>query len=198
MAINSIPAELRTATRDAAFWERIDVRGPEECWLWKIDTQLSQNGYGAAFYGPIHTTAHRIAYMLTKGPIPNGKQVLHSCASRWDHDPRQGRRCCNQWHLYAGSPQDNMDDKIRLGRQFRPVDYDNDGNPNAKLTTEQLPQFFEDAKTMSQRTVAAKYGISKSQVGNILRGESRANAIKSIAEDKREAILDANARRTKR
>ena len=189
MAINSIPAELRTSKRDTAFWRRVDVRGPDDCWLWEVDTQLTQSGYGAAHYATIHTTAHRIAFMLVKGAIPDGLDVLHRC---------DVRRCCNPAHHFPGTKQDNSDDMIQKGRWSRKTSFRDDGNPNARISSDQLPQFFEDAKSMSQRKIAAKYGISKSQVGNILRGESRPNAIDSLPGDQRGAVLDANARRAKR
>ncbi len=198
MAINSIPPELRSFDKDERFWRCFDRGGPDECWLWNKENQLNQTGYGTGHYGPIHTTASRIAYMLVKGPIPVGLQILHTCEERWAHDPRRGRRCGNPYHLYAGTPQQNSDDMRRLGRQWRSTTYNDDGNPNARLWAHQLPQLFEDAKTMSQRKVAEKYGISKSQVGNILRGESRPTAIDSLSADQRNAVLEANARRAKR
>jgi len=191
MAITSIPEELRTSRRDAAFWRRIAVGAPAECWLWLKDRQLTQRGYGAAFYGPLHTTAHRIAYMLVKGPIPEGMELMHGC---------DVLRCCNPWHLTPGTSQDNTDDMEAKGRDNYYVLGSRDGerNGNAKLADADVPHILEDAKHMSQRKVAEKYGISKSQVGNILRGESRPTARDALSTDEREAVLAANARRAKR
>jgi hypothetical protein len=198
MAINQIPPELRTPKRDRAFWARIDVQGDDDCWLWKSEVQLTQTGYGTAFYGPFHTTANRIAYMLGKGPIPDDAQILHTCEARYPVGSKTGRRCCNPNHLYAGSPQDNMDDKVRNERQWRSQWYRGDRNPNARLSGDQLPQLFEDAKTMSQRKLAAKYGISKSQVGNLLRGESRVGTVSRLGKRLRTDAAEASASRAKR
>lgn len=166
MAITTIPNDLRTSKRDAAFWRRVDVRGTNECWLWKDDKQLTQSGYGTAFYGTIRTTAHRIAYMLVKGFIPDGMDILHSC---------DVRRCCNTAHHFPGTAQDNTDDMIAKGRDNfvgAPV---GERNGNAKLSDTIIPQIFErSAMGMSQRQIGAQFGISKSEVGNILRGENRA------------------------
>jgi hypothetical protein len=190
MAITHIPEEFRTSKRGAAFWRRVDVRGSNDCWLWNVVSQLTPGGYGAGHYGSeIHTTSHRIAYMLVKGRIPDGLDVLHTC---------DVRRCCNTAHHFLGTKQDNSDDMVQKGRWSRETSFAGDGNPNARISSDQLPQFFEDAKSMSQRKVAVKYGISKSQVGNILRGESRPNAVKALADDQRDAVLNANARRAKR
>lgn len=189
MAITSIPAEIRSSKRDAAFWRRVSVGRPDECWLWKSEKQINQSGYGTAFYGTIRTTAQRVAYMIAKGSIPEGLEILHSC---------DVRRCCNPDHLRPGTSQDNSDDMVERGRWSRATSFAGDGNPNAKVSEAQLPQIFEDAKTMSQRALAAKYGVSKSQIGNILRGESRAQAVDGVPADSRDAASEALYRRNKR
>jgi hypothetical protein len=51
--------------------------------------------------------AHRVAWRLAFGPIPNGKLVLHRC----DNPP-----CINPDHLFLGLPQDNADDMSAKGR----------------------------------------------------------------------------------
>lgn len=69
-------------------WKKIDVRGPDECWLWLFS--VSTSGYGQFYFsGRLHT-AHRVAYELVKGPIPDGLQLDHLC---------RNRRCCNPAHL---------------------------------------------------------------------------------------------------
>jgi hypothetical protein len=88
------------------FWEKIDVRGPDDCWLWKGGA--SSTGYGGFGLGDRRTVgAHRLAYELVKGPIPDGLCVLHSC----DNKP-----CCNPSHLWAGTRLDNMRDASSKGR----------------------------------------------------------------------------------
>lgn len=53
---------------------------------------------------------HRVAWEETVGPIPEGLDVLHKCDNR----------CCwNPDHLFLGNDQDNVDDKVRKGRQTR-------------------------------------------------------------------------------
>jgi hypothetical protein len=51
--------------------------------------------------GPYNITAHRFAYMLTKGPIPEGLQVLHEC---------DNRNCVNPLHLVVGTQSKNLTD----------------------------------------------------------------------------------------
>lgn len=165
MAVNSIPDEIRTPIRDAAFWARIDIRGPDDCWLWNVDTQLTQGGYGSAFYGPLRTVAHRIAWMLCEGPLPEGAKVLHRCDIR---------RCCNTAHLFVGSSKDNSEDMVAKGRGRAPnANLFGEENKNAKLSDLDVQRIKALGLLLPQRTIARIYGVSKSQVGNIVRGDSR-------------------------
>lgn len=52
--------------------------------------------------------AHRVAYEVFVGPIPEGLHVLHDC----DNPP-----CINPSHLRVGTVQDNADDKVERHRQ---------------------------------------------------------------------------------
>jgi hypothetical protein len=75
------------------------------CWEWSR-TRHSK-GYGNASRNNKSIRAHRYAYEIWNGPIPDGMMVLHSC----DNPP-----CCNPDHLRLGTAHDNMMDAIRRGR----------------------------------------------------------------------------------
>lgn len=96
------------AARDK-FWMRLNHHVMNDCWY--FTGYRNKNGYGQLrFYGKV-TTAHRVAWILTFGEIPNGLGVLHKC----DHPA-----CCNASHLFLGTPQDNMQDCIAKGRLNTP------------------------------------------------------------------------------
>jgi hypothetical protein len=62
---------------------------PNGCWYWT--GYKTKGGYGTiSVRTGITTTAHRVAYELWRGPIPEGLQIDHLCRNRW---------CVNQQHL---------------------------------------------------------------------------------------------------
>jgi hypothetical protein len=76
-------------------WEKVDRRGPDECWPWT--GWLQPNGYGTICRGGKggpHAMVHRVAWELENGPIPSDEpmQVHHRC---------KNPACCNPAHLEA-------------------------------------------------------------------------------------------------
>lgn len=69
-----------------------------------------RNGYGmfGHKWEDVSYLAHRIAWFLTHGPIPNGLSVLHK-------NECHNRACVDPDHLYLGTQKDNVDDAKALG-----------------------------------------------------------------------------------
>jgi len=89
------------------FWPNVDRREPEACWPWLAGTDA--HGYGAISDddGKIQK-AHRVAWTLAKGPIPEGLEILHHC----DNPP-----CCNyEKCLFLGTQAENVRDMFSKGR----------------------------------------------------------------------------------
>ncbi len=88
------------------FWSKVDRSGgPDACWLWTTSTFGS--GYGQFKLEPRNLRAHRVAWEITHGCVPDGLFVLHRC---------DNRRCVNPAHLWLGTHKDNMADMQRKGR----------------------------------------------------------------------------------
>lgn len=89
------------------FWEKVDVRGEDECWEWRA--ARDRQGYG--LIGLPHSGklvyAHRLSWELENGPIPPGFCICHVCD--WPS-------CVNVKHLFLGSRTDNMQDAAKKGR----------------------------------------------------------------------------------
>lgn len=82
---------------------------PAACCRWPGG--VHPNGYGTTRYHGRSIQAHRLAYTLAFGPVQRTSLVLHGK----DGKRCESRACCNPAHLYAGTHQDNADDRERDG-----------------------------------------------------------------------------------
>lgn len=79
-------------------WEA-KVQKSDECWLWT--GWVTPNGYGQIREGSRNARvlyAHRVAYELFMGPVPEGLQLDHLC---------RVRHCVNPFHLEAVTTREN-------------------------------------------------------------------------------------------
>ena len=91
------------------FWTKVDIKHPDECWIWKAGKgSKGENDYGYFSKGK-ETFAHRVSYILTYGPIPQGLYVLHNCDTP---------SCVNPYHLRLGTHIDNVRDMIDRDRYY--------------------------------------------------------------------------------
>lgn len=149
---------LRAETLEDAFEARHIPEPNSGCWLW---TGFVHPGKGHG-YGMLKNKrsgvdknylAHRLAWTLHKGEIPNGLIVCHRC---------DNRICVNPDHLFLGTDQDNCDDKISKGRARPPV---GEANRHAKLT-EDVVRFIR-ASELPANDIAAQFGITNGAVYHI-------------------------------
>jgi hypothetical protein len=93
------------------FWARVDVRGPDECWLW-LGGKTS-GGYGQFTMNGKRRSAHVASWVLSHGePFPEGKIGCHSC----DNPP-----CVNPAHVWPGTMRENALDAVAKGRLHPPT-----------------------------------------------------------------------------
>lgn len=76
-------------------------------------------------------------------------------------------------HLYLGTPQSNMDDKVRRGRL---VASPGERNGQAKLTNVQVEEIRRRyaAGGITQQVLADEYSISNQHVCKLVKGQRRA------------------------
>ena len=140
------------------FWQLVEKS--TGCWLWTGNTD--RDGYGLVpFLGQTAARAHRVAYYLVRGVWPHGDRpfALHTCDTpscvRVESDPTTS-------HVYAGTHQDNVDDRTRRGRVSR-----------RKLTLTDAQQIRLDfVPGRSMRSLANEYNVSTASIRQILRGET--------------------------
>ena len=140
------------------------------CWFWTGSTD--SDGYGYFSLSPTQkaVSAHRSAWILFKGVIPEGQCVLHSC----DTPP-----CVNPNHLFLGTHKENIADKVAKGRITR----------TAKLTEAQVLEIralYQPRKggrpkghkvdagqcEGSIQWLADRYGVAKPTIKHIIRKQS--------------------------
>jgi hypothetical protein len=132
------------------FWSKVDKT--DGCWLWTA--YRNGHGYGKVSINGTPRRAHRVAWELTHGEIPEGMDVLHSC----DNPP-----CVNPAHLHLGTHTTNMREMFARKRRVK-------NNP-WKVTADQVREIRARyaAGGTSYRKLAVDYGVHAVHIGHIVR-----------------------------
>lgn len=147
------------ATKDlmTRFWSK--VCKIEGCWLWQAS--LDHKGYGQFAHAHKMMKAHRVAWMLTNGPIPDNLCVCHHC---------DVPACVNPAHLFLGTISDNSRDMVRKGRAPSHVG-EHSGRSNV-TTAQVLEMRARFAQGVSRYQLAADYGLPYGTLCAILRRDT--------------------------
>jgi hypothetical protein len=159
----AIPAKDR-------FFNYVEFIPFSDCWYWlgalvgggygvitlSVDETSKRTKWGKA---PIRL-AHRFSYELHNGEIIKGQFVLHKCDTP---------SCDNPRHLFLGTQKENMQDKIKKGRQaFVQGAY----HPSAKLNEKEVKQIWELKGKLSQSKIAEKFNTTQTTVSGIHIGKA--------------------------
>ena len=128
------------------------------CWDWL--NALDAYGYGGFSWNE-HPKAHRAAWTLFHGPIPDGLHVLHTC---------DNRKCVNPEHLWIGTNADNMRDKQEKGRFVLGKRYSGEENYASKLKTIDAVFIFNSSHSYTH--LAKMFNVSKTAIASIKKKRS--------------------------
>lgn len=145
------------------FLAKVEKCAPDECWPWLgARTAAGGAGYGQIRHRGRLLLAHRVAWILTNGPVPTGLCVLHKC---------DNPACCNLAHLFLGTHAENIADMVEKGRQAR-----GQRNGSHKLTADQVCEirrvFIRGSQTFGAASLGHSYGVSEVNILNIIAGRT--------------------------
>ncbi len=145
-----------TESDRARFWERVTKM---EGGCWNFQTKDENTVYGRFSAAGRTLVAHRVAYLMTHGSIPDGKVLIHSC---------DNPMCCNPAHLSVATQSENMVDMVSKKRR----EYEGSKNPSSDFTEEDVLNIkrllFEGKKV---KDVAAQYNVTFQSIYQIGRGK---------------------------
>ncbi len=104
--------------------------------------------------------AHRVAWQITRGKIPEGKIICHKC---------DNPICVDTDHLFIGTKRDNTLDMIAKGRgNLQAGAQRGEANPRAKITRAQVEEIREIVGER-QKDIARRYGLTQAVISKIVR-----------------------------
>ncbi len=134
-------------------FSKIDIKSLDECWIWQ-GTNVRGYGYIGAKSGK-SVRVPRLIFMLADGQdIPESMCVCHTC---------DNPSCCNPYHLWLGTQQDNIRDKKGKGRA-KGVNI-GEKHGRAKLTESDVKEIRRLlCEKVTQRKIAEKFGVDQSAI----------------------------------
>jgi len=159
----------RHIQRSMTWLESASIPEPNSgCWLWLGAMQSSGYGHTKIPRSRKSTGAHRLAYTLFVGPIPEGMDVCHKCDTKL---------CVNPAHLFVGTRKENLHDCIAKGRNSRGVArslmFSGDASHRAKLSWPQVREIRAAHENGAEpKSLAALFGVSVANIRMILRNET--------------------------
>ena len=144
------------------FWAKVNMTDPLNCWEWQGMKKAGWGGYGLFWFdGTSQNRAHRMAWTLIYGEIPDGLFVLHKC---------DNPGCVNPLHLWLGTQTDNCADMRTKGRGSWAV---GENNGKSKLNPEkvrQIRKLYTDG--VNYNRLGIKFNINSGVIWAIINGRT--------------------------
>jgi hypothetical protein len=139
------------------------------CWEWTA--AKNKSGYGRFGVHGVNKLAHRVAYWLEHGEIPEGMHVLHRC---------DNPSCIRPGHLFLGTDLDNSVDMAAKGR----ARWAQKGSTHwkAKLSEESIPEIrrrHESGDTWA--SIGRSYGIDGTAARRAATGYNWSHVSKEVS-----------------
>lgn len=118
---------IMTDLQKDIFWSKVGItQNTTDCWVWL--GAKKPKGYGNVRINKEYLLAHRVAFSISTGQIPDGFIVCHIC---------DNPSCCNPNHLMLGTIKSNAADMVLKNRQAKSFTKARGSmNGNSKLSEE--------------------------------------------------------------
>ena len=147
-----------------AKWQEDKATG---CWVWTGAHHVKGYGYIKIPLTRTQMPAARLSYLIHRGPIPEGKCVLHRC----DNPP-----CVNPAHLFVGTKMDNAIDMVSKMRHCY-----GERQGGSKLTEAEVVDIHRLLKLgVKQIKIAQMFNIGPMQISRIKRGTRWAHVFNKL------------------
>jgi predicted XRE-type DNA-binding protein len=129
------------------------------CWEWK--GSLGNKDYGMYYHNGRSILSHRYSYYLTFGEFDTKLFVLHHC---------DNPKCVNPNYLFLGTNFDNIQDKVKKGRQSHSI---GELCGNSKLTEKKVIKIYKmyDSGNHTQQEIAEIFRVGQTTISNIVTGK---------------------------
>jgi len=147
--------------RDRLFWEKVEQKGPDDCWNWT--GAITGTGYGNFCIGNKRfVPAHRYAFVYKhQRPIKDGLNICHHC---------DNPKCCNPNHLFEGDQSTNINDMVSKGR-YVVGDHNGERNGRSKIKEDDVIRIKNLSMSgLTCRAIAKVIPLSYGQIARIIRG----------------------------